>query len=158
MSETEGRAIWNWYAGGGLAVAANWLAARDVSAFNPGAAPPETEAKAIMVEHGRSTAESYLIEQLRARSGEFAKGVIGSPFYALCDRLAGAAPAGVKVPQAALMHAMKEAGWVDMGRIKSRLYDAKKHIFCAPDMVHRSKSDLRELVEEMPAQGIVRVK
>jgi hypothetical protein len=84
--------------------------------------------------------------------------VIGSPFYALCDRLAGAAPAGVKMPQAALMHAMKEAGWVDMGRVKSRLYDAKKHIFCAPDMATRSKSDLRELVEEMPAQGIVRVK
>jgi len=158
MSETQGRAIWDWYASGGLAVAANWLAARDVSTFNPGAAPPATEAKAIMVEHGRSTAESYLIEQLKARTGEFAKGVIGSPFYSLCDRLAGAAPAGVKVPQAALMHALKEAGWVDMGRLKSRLYDAKKHIFAAPEMAGKSKTELREMVEESPGPAMVRVK
>jgi hypothetical protein len=158
MSETEGRAIWNWYAAGGVAVAANWLAARDVGAFNPGAAPPFTEAKAIMVEHGRSTAESYLIEQLRARSGEFARGVIGSPFYTLCDRLAGQAPAGVKVPQAALMHALKEAGWVDMGRIKSRVNDTKKHVYCAPDMAGKPKSELRRLVEDVPPPTMVRVK
>jgi hypothetical protein len=158
MTETQGRAIWDWYASGGLAVAANWLAARDVSTFNPGAAPPATEAKAIMVEHGRSTAESYLIEQLKARTGEFAKGVIGSPFYSLCDRLAGAAPAGVKVPQAALMHALKEAGWVDMGRLKSRLYDAKKHIFAAPELAGKSKTELREMVEESPGPAMVRVK
>jgi hypothetical protein len=158
MSETQGRAIWDWYAAGGLAVAANWLAARDVSTFNPGAAPPATEAKAIMVEHGRSTAESYLIEQLKARSGEFAKGVIGSPFYSLCDRLAGAAPAGVKVPQAALMHALKEAGWVDMGRIMSTELSSRKHVFAAPDMASRSKSELRRLVEDSPAPAMVRVK
>jgi aminoglycoside phosphotransferase len=158
MSETQGRAIWDWYASGGLAVAANWLAARDVSTFNPGAAPPATEAKAIMVEHGRSTAESYLIEQLKARTGEFAKGVIGSPFYSLCDRLAGAAPAGVKVPQAALMHALKEAGWLDMGRIMSTELSSRKHVFAAPDMASRSKSELRRLVEDSPAPAMVRVK
>tara|TARA_R110000868_G_scaffold225009_1_gene477185 strand:+ start:297 stop:2579 length:2283 start_codon:yes stop_codon:yes gene_type:complete len=158
MTETQGKAIWDWYAAGGVAVAAHWLANRDVSAFNPGAAPPFTEAKAIMVEHGRSTAESYLIEQLRARSGEFARGVIGSPFYTLCDRLAGQAPAGVKVPQAALMHALKEAGWLDMGRIKSRANDTKKHVYCAPDMADMSKSDLRQMVEDVPPPTMVRVK
>ena len=158
MSETQGRAIWDWYAAGGLAVAANWLAARDVSQFNPGAAPPATEAKAIMVEHGRSTAESFLIEQIRDRVGEFAKGAIGSPFYSLCDRLSGYAPAGVKIPQPALMHALKEAGWVDLGRIKSRAHDTKKHVFCAPDMADRPKSELRDMVEDNPAPTMVRVK
>lgn len=158
MSETQGQAIWNWYAAGGLAVAANWLAARDVSAFNPGAAPPFTEAKAIMVEHGRSTAESFLIEQIRSRAGEFAKGAIGSPFYSLCDRLAGYAPAGVKVPQAALMHALKEAGWVDCGRIMSHELTTKKHVFCAPELADRPKSELRRMVEDNPAPAMVRVK
>lgn len=158
MTETQGKAIWDWYAAGGLAVAANWLAQRSVADFNPGAAPPATEAKAIMVEHGRSTAESYLIEQIRARSGEFSRGVIGSPFYTLCDRLAGQAPAGVKVPQAALMHALKEAGWLDMGRIKSREHDAKKHVYCAPELADNPKSELRRLVEDTPPPSMVRVK
>jgi len=57
------------------------------------------------------------------------------------------APQGVKVVQPALLHALKEAGWVDMGRRKSRDYDTQKHIFCAPDMVDVAKSDLRRLVE-----------
>ena len=46
------------------------------------------------------------------------------------------------------MHALKEAGWVDQGRIKSRQYDTKKHIFCAPDMVMMNKSDMRNLIEQ----------
>jgi hypothetical protein len=111
-----------------------------------------------MVEHGRSTAESYLIEQLRARSGEFARGVIGSPFYTLCDRLAGQAPAGVKVPQAALMHALKEAGWVDMGRILSQELTSRKHVYCAPELADKPKSELRRLVEDVPPPTMVRVK
>jgi hypothetical protein len=53
----------------------------------------------------------------------------------------------VKVVQGALLHAIKEAGWVDCGRLKSREHDAKKHIFCAPDMVGTAKSDLRRMVE-----------
>ena len=150
MTEAEGRAIWDWYKAGGLQAAAAWLYARDVSAFNPGAAPPMTEAKMIMVEQGRSTAESYLVELMQRRLGEFASGVVASPFYALCDRLSGGAPSGTKIPQAALLHALKEAGWVDCGRIKSREYDAKKHIFCAPDMASVSKSELRRMVEDTP--------
>jgi hypothetical protein len=62
------------------------------------------------------------------------------------------------VPQAALLHALKEAGWVDCGRLKSRAYDAKKHVFCAPDMVQHSKSELRDMVEETAPALMVRVK
>jgi class 3 adenylate cyclase len=99
-----------------------------------------------MIEHGMSTAEAFIVDMLRRKSGEFARGVIGSPFHALCDRLQGVAPQGVKVVQGALLHALKEAGWVDCGRIAAHGYPNKKHIFRAPD-VDLSKSELRRLVE-----------
>jgi hypothetical protein len=106
-----------------------------------------TEAKLIMVEHGMSTAESFLVDQMRRRVGEFARGAIASPFHAVCDRLQGLAPAGVKIVQGALLHALKEANWVDMGRVASRQHGTKKHIFCAPEYVKATKSELREMVE-----------
>ena len=157
MSAESAEKMWKWYKAGGFASISGWLASRDVTAFNPGAAPMMTEFKMNLVEHGMSMAESYLVELMRARMGEFSKGVVASPFHALCDRLAGAAPSGVKVPQPALLHALKEAGWVDMGRLKSREFDSKKHIFCAPDMVDVSKSELRRLVEDVPAPLSVRL-
>jgi hypothetical protein len=107
-----------------------------------------TEAKAIMVEHGMSTAESFLVDQMRRRVGEFSRGVIASPFHAICDRLQGYAPGGVKIVQAALLHALKEANWVDCGRAASRLYSTKKHIYCAPELAKSSKSELRDMVEQ----------
>ena len=59
------------------------------------------------------------------------------------------AVAEAKLVQGALLHAFKEAGWVDMGRLASRAHTTKKHIFCAPDMAGRvSKSELRRMVEE----------
>ena len=157
MSAESAEKMWKWYKAGGFASIGGWLASRDVTAFNPGASPMMTEFKMNLVEHGMSMAESYLVELMRARMGEFSKGVVASPFHALCDRLAGAAPSGVKVPQPALLHALKEAGWVDMGRLKSREFDSKKHIFCAPDMRDVSKSELRRLVEDVPAPLSVRL-
>jgi hypothetical protein len=158
MNSDQAKKIWDWYRTGGFACIAKWLMARDVSKFNPSAPPMWTEFKANLVEHGMSMAESYLVDMLRERKGEFAKGVIGSPFHSLCDRLAGAAPSGVKVPQAALLHALKEAGWIDRGRLKSREFDTKKHIFCAPDLAEFAKSDLRRMVEENPPPKMVLVK
>ena len=159
MNPDEAFALWNWYKSGGFEAIAAWLYQRDVSAFNPAAAPAWTEFKANLVEHGMSMAESYLVDMMRERKGEFGKGVIGSPFHALCDRLAGTAPSGVKVPQAALLHALKEAKWVDMGRISSGDLPSKKHIFCAPDMVGKvNKSEMRRLVEEAPMARMALVK
>jgi hypothetical protein len=158
MNSDRARKIWSWYRAGGFVAIAKWLASRDVSKFNPSAPPMWTEFKANLVEHGMSMAESYLLEMLKNRVGEFNRGVIGSPFHSLCDRLAGAAPSGVKVPQAALLHALKEAGWIDKGRLKSRDYDTKKHIFCAPDLDNLAKSELRRLVEENPPPKMVIVK
>jgi hypothetical protein len=158
MEPSKAKKIWDWYRSGGFACIAKWLVARDVSKFNPSAPPMWTEFKANLVEHGMSMAESYLVDMLRERKGDFAKGVIGSPFHSLCDRLAGQAPSGVKVPQAALLHALKEAGWVDKGRLKSRDFDTKKHIFCAPELTDYGKSDLRRMVEENPPPKMVLVK
>jgi len=158
MNSEQAKKIWDWYRGGGFGMIARFLRARDVSQFNPSAPPMWTEFKANLVEHGMSMAESYLVEMLRNRVGDFARGVIGSPFHSLCDRLAGAAPSGVKVPQAALLHALKEAGWVDCGRLMSRDYTSKKHIFCAPEMADTPKSELRRMVEENPPPKMVLVK
>ena len=158
MSSAESVGLWAWYKAGGMARVAAWLHQRDVSAFNPGLPPMMTEAKAIMVEAGMSGAESFLVELMRARIGEFSKGVVGAPWHALCDRLQGSAPGAIKVVQGALLHALKEAGWVDCGRLASRGYQTKKHIFCAPDMVATSKTDLRAMVEESPPSTLRAVK
>jgi len=158
MAEQDAWAIWDWYKAGGLAVAAGWLYERDVSRFNPGATPPLTEAKIIMVEQGRSTAESYLVEMIERRLGEFSAGVVAAPFYALCDRLQGGAPMSTRVVQQALLHALKEAGWIDMGRLASREFGTKKHIFCAPELADTAtKSELRRMVEETPPSSAVRL-
>ena len=159
MDSDKARKIWEWYRRGGFAAIAAWFKARDVSAFNPSAAPAMTEFKQNLIEHGMSMAESFLVEMMRERRGEFTPGVIGSPFHSLCDRLAGAAPSGVKVPQAALLHALKEAGWIDCGRLASHDYPSKKHIFAAPDIKESfNKSELRRAVESPPAPHLVRVK
>ena len=159
MDSNKASAMWKWYRAGGFAAIAANLKKRDVSKFNPAAPPMWTEFKANLVEHGMSMAESFLVEMMRERRGEFAAGVIGSPFHSLCDRVAGIAPAGVKVPQAALLHALKEAGWIDCGRLMARDYPAKKHIFAAPDIVQTmSKSELRRAVEAQPGPHLVRVK
>jgi hypothetical protein len=148
--------LWRWYHAGGFAAVAAWLDARDVSAFNPGAAPPMTEAKMIMIESAMSTAESFLVEMIRQRQGDFSRGVIGAPFYAICDRLQGLAPSGVKVVQAALLHALREAEWVDCGRIHSREFPTKKHVFCHPQFAGLTRSELRRMAENnAPALSVV---
>jgi hypothetical protein len=111
MSSAESVGLWAWYKAGGMSRVAAWLHQRDVSAFNPGLPPMMTEAKAIMVEAGMSGAESFLVELMRARIGEFSRGVVGAPWHALCDRLQGSAPGAIKVVQGALLHALKEAGY-----------------------------------------------
>lgn len=157
MKDAEARALWGWYARGGLGRVAVWLAQRDVRAFDPAQPPAWTEFKAGLIEHGMSMAEAYLVDMMRRRQGEFARGVVASPFYALCDRLAAGAPAGVKIPQSALLHALDEAGWVDMGRVASVELPTKKYIWRAPELEGTSKSDLRRMVETTaPALTVVK--
>ncbi len=91
--------------------------------------------------------ESYLANLIRHRVAPFASGVVGGPFRKLCDLLVTEGK-GVKVPQAELLHAFKEAGWVDCGRLASVEHQSKRHIFAAPDVAKaKSKSELRRAVE-----------
>jgi hypothetical protein len=56
------------------------------------------------------------------------------------------------VPVPALIHALAEAKWVDLGLVMCREYTTKKHLYAAPDLAARyPKSELRRMVEEMPA-------
>jgi hypothetical protein len=154
MTPDEGWALWSWFKAGGFEACAAWLYQRDVRAFNPGATPPWTEFKANLVEHGMSMAESYLTVLIQEGVGDFARGVIGSPLQPICDRLASGAANGVKIPAVALLHALKEAGWREVGRLASREHPNKKQIFARPEMIEKhSKSELRAMAET-PASKI----
>ena len=157
MGDDAGRAFWAWLKSTGFDAVAAWLQARDVSAFNPGARPPMTEAKALMIEQGLSGAEAYLLEQISERRGDFASGAVAGPWHGIIDRLQGLAPTGVKLYPAALFHAFKEAGWIDAGRVCSREFSTKRHCFHAPDLAGVSASDLRRMVEVAPAKSPVLV-
>ena len=151
MDADDANALWAWYKSGGFEKIAAWLHQRDVAAFNPAAAPPVTEWKLNMVEHGLSVAESFLVEMMHNRIGPFVSGVVGGPFHRLCDVIVNNhVPAGTKVPQAALLHAFKEAGWIDCGRIGSSDFPTKRHIYADPTMIKRhSKSELRRMIESV---------
>jgi hypothetical protein len=58
-----------------------------------------------------------------------------------------------------LLHALKEAGWRDLGRLASTEYPTKKQIFAAPDVARgKSKSELRRMVETGEGVGLRVVK
>jgi hypothetical protein len=148
MNPADAAALWAWYAAGGFDAVAELLWTRDVSKFNPGAAPMRTQFWYSLVSDGRSPAEELLIDMIESQTGEFAKGVISGPFSALCMRIQTATPGGQRIPKAALLHALAEAGWLDCGQISSREYPTRKQVYCAPSLEHHTKSDLRRMVED----------
>jgi hypothetical protein len=159
MVDRQAQLLWDWYKSEGFVSIAAWLYQRDVSAFNPAATPGWTEFKFNLIEHSMSTSESFLVEMMRNRQGEFSRGVVGSPFHLLIDRLSGGLPAGVKIHQSALLHALKEAGWVDVGRLASSEFQTKKHIFAVSELASKlSKSELRRMVEETAPTKMALVK
>ena len=153
MTTEDSARLWGWYARGGMAAVAACLRARDVSAFDAAATPPYTEAKALMVENGFSAAEAYLVDAIRAGQGEFSRGAVCAPWGPLLDRLQGQAPSSVKLYPAALFHAMREAGWIDKGRIHSRQYPTKKHLFCCPQLADSNGVELRAIAEGPAVTG-----
>ena len=91
----------------------------------------------------------YLTDQISNRQGEFAKGVVMSPWGAVCDRLQESAPANIgKITPTLLMRVLKKLEWRDLGRINSREYNSKKRAFRAPELAGLGKSDLRRLGED----------
>jgi len=113
-----------------------------------------TDAKELMIEQGLSSAEAWLVDLIRERRGEFAAGIVAGPWHRICDRLQGIAPSSIKVYQAALLHALREAGWHDAGRVYSRDFPLKRHVIHAPEHSGTSKSELRRLVEPPSGENV----
>lgn len=155
MADEDATRLWEWYRDlGGFEAVTGWLRARDVSRFSPGAAPMTTEAKAIMTQAGLSPVESTLIEMMTERRGEFAAGAVQGPWPQLCDRLAGHMPSGQRCTVWALFRAFRDAGWLDIGRVKTVEHGTKAHVMCAPDVWERlgeNRSEVRRLCERMKA-------
>jgi len=147
MDPADAELLWSWYAAGGYDAVSEYLYARDVAKFNPGAAPIRTRYWETLVSDGRSPAEELLIDMIEHRVGEFATGVIASPFSALCSRIQAGNLSGIRIAKAALLHALAECGWLDCGAVSSREYPTKKQVYCAPQLADYSKSDLRRMVE-----------
>lgn len=155
MDARAAQEMWRWYRSGGFETIARWLADRDVSAFNPSAPPMWTEFKENLIENGMSMAESFILTQIRARTDEFKRGIIATPFYGICDRLMASGPSGVKIPPSALLHALKEAGWIDRGRVASVEHPSRRHVFVAPEYAKERKSVLRNMLETTGESGKV---
>lgn len=104
----------------------------------------------INIDNSMNENLDYLVDMLRERRGEFAKGIIASPFHKLLDRLNSQFPEETNISHSALIYALKEAKWIDRGRIASRDYPSQKHIYIAPDdeaIKSMTKSGLRRSVE-----------
>lgn len=146
--DAEAARLWAWYEAGGYAACAAWLYARDVSAFNPKAAAPSTDFKLSMVEQGRPQTESALVEMIALGRGEFALGAVAAPFQGLIDRLEGQMPGGGRIHVNALLRALQEAGWVDLGRIHSRRSPIKRQVYASHAVsTALSRSEIIELLD-----------
>jgi hypothetical protein len=157
MHPQAAQKLWDWYNKGGFEAIGSWLHARDVSKFNPSAAPMETDYKRTMIVGGLSTAEAYILHQIETHAAPFDTGVIGGPWYRHCEALMGIgnAPSGLKIPQPALLHALKEAGWIDMGMCLAPEIPTKRHIYVRPDRRYETKAALRRAIEPIKAEGNV---
>jgi hypothetical protein len=146
MTDQESAALWGWFNAGGLEAGALYMRRRDVTKFQPGATPPWTEAKNIMVSTGRSAAESWIVERIEKRMDEFRLGVLSGPWQSVVDRLQNQAPEHIRVTNQALQHALAEAGWTDLGLCASRTNPGKRHIWASPEY-RGSKSEARDATE-----------
>jgi hypothetical protein len=126
---------------------------RDVSAFNPSAAPPMTQAKQVMLESTLSSGESYIVGLITSKQGPFANGVIGSPMRRIIESISEGSPPNVLLNLEALQIALKQAGWVERGSVRSRAFNIAKNCYCAPQYKDRSASFLRNMMEA-PLPGL----
>jgi hypothetical protein len=90
-----------------IASVAHMLRSRDISAFNPGARPPMTEAKKALLTRTRSDAETVM----RELSESWPADIISSA--KLCEHFDDGMPA-----PAAMRHLLDRVGWVRVGRTR----------------------------------------
>ena len=84
------RALWDWLKNGGRQAVVAWLLARDLSGFDPKAAPPMTEAKAEIIEYSRPSMEQMLRDAILAQEGPFARDVVSATEVTLWLQTEGA--------------------------------------------------------------------
>jgi hypothetical protein len=157
MTSDETQRIWGWYKNGGFEAVAGWLRARDVSAFNPKAIPFTTEYKQRLVYTGMSNAESFIYHLIEKREAPFNTDIIAGPWHNIIKIISDAIPVNshLKIVQPALLHALKETGWVDKGLCLSTTNKSKRHIFVRPELADLPKSHLRDMVEPGGADNVV---
>ena len=157
MTSDETQRIWGWYKNGGFEAVAGWLRVRDVSAFNPKAIPFTTEYKQRLVYTGMSNAESFIYHLIEKREAPFNTDVIAGPWHNIIKIISDAIPVNshLKIVQPALLHALKETGWVDKGLCLSTTHKSKRHIFVRPELADLPKSHLRDMVEPGGADNVV---
>lgn len=150
MSTESAERLWAWYQrGGGFAAIARWLRSRDVSAFRPGAAPVMTDAKLGLLQAGMSPSEAAIVELARTKTGPFRAGVVCGPWQITCEALRGYMSNDMRPSVSTLLHALREAGWIDAGMVKSRAYPMKKHLVASPELyASDDKSTLRKRWED----------
>ena len=147
--------LWDWYGKGGFEAVAAYLDARDVSAFNPGAVPPITDAKLAMVDLGMSGGEAFIADMVRDRVGPFSRGVVGSPWFDVLAQIARIT-SGHKPTREALFVALRDSGWQDIGRVMSREHRTPKHLWIAPELADKNKSEIRSIAEGKPDLQLVK--
>jgi hypothetical protein len=112
-----------------------------------------TPAKLILLESGLSTSENYILGLITSRQGPFMHGVIGSPMRRIIESISATSPPSMLLTLDALQIALKQAGWVERGMVRSRAFNTAKNCFCAPEYKDRSASFLRNTLEA-PTPGL----
>jgi hypothetical protein len=153
MSEQAAADMWDWYKAGGFQAVAQWLYARDVSAFNPKQPPKMTDYKRKLVYTGMSQAESYVYHEIEDRVAPFDRNIIGGPWHKVLKELNDRAGNNLRIVPPALFHALKEAGWIDKGLIYSKEYPSKQHCFVRPELAEWSNSDVRREWAKISGEG-----
>ena len=120
MPERTATALWEWYHGPGFPVVAHWLANRDVSAFNPAAAPPMTPSKAALLLEDEQDIAGAVQRMVRNQSPPFDRGVVASPWAGLCrlvERELLAVGVRGTVTESVLHESLRESGWLNRGPV-----------------------------------------
>ena len=96
-------------------------------------------------------AVAFIKPLIANKLGAFGKGIIGSPFHKLCEELSRQNLSGQPIRFKDLAQALHESGWIDRGRVSSRQFNTKRHVFIHPEYDHMSKSQISRLFEAGPS-------
>ena len=70
-------------------------------------------------------------------------------------------PVGSKASVHALFHALREAGWIDLGRVKTTPNGSKVHLYCAPDLLESvggNRAEIKRMLDNASGTGLRAVK